>query len=394
MVFVSRRLEGLAQSDIRRMTRECLRVGGINLGQGLGRLPTPEVVADAAKAAIDARKATYTLPEGIVELREAIAAKLERDNGISAGADEIVVTLGATGAFAAALTGLLDPGDGVLLMEPFYGYHLNTAVVAGLEPHYLELQAPAFALTEAALRAALRPNTRAMVVCTPSNPSGKMFSRAELELVARVARERDLLVITDEIYEYIRYDQREHISPAAVADLWDRTVTIMGFSKTFSMTGWRLGYAVARRELARSIILVNDLYYVCAAAPLQYGVTAGFGLPASYFEGLRATYQRKRDLLCAALDDAGDRARGCLLRARRVLAPRPAHGARRRDVPAQRGEGRRGPRFGVLPRRGGRDPAAFLLRRRGRRARRGVRTAAPVPSLTGAVRRPRRSAAR
>ena len=306
--FLARRLQGLAQSDIRRMTRESDRVGAINLGQGLGDLPTPPLVAAGAIAAIESRKATYTYPEGIVELRRAIAEKLARDNGMTADPmTEVVVTVGSSGAFTCAINALLDPGDGILLMEPYYGYHLNGSIVAGLQPHYLTLAPPAFELTEAALRACIKPNTRAVVVCTPSNPSGKMFSRDELEILARVAIEKDLLVITDEIYEYIRYDDREHISPATIAGLADRTVTIMGLSKTFSITGWRIGYAVAPEPMARAMALVSDLYYICAPAPLQHGVAEGFKAPPSFFSDLAAVYQTKRDMLCTALDDAGMR---------------------------------------------------------------------------------------
>jgi aminotransferase len=290
------------------MTRECDRVGGLNLGQGLGDMPTPPLVAEGAKAAIDARHATYSYAEGIVELRTAIAAKLARDNGIEADPmTEVVVTVGSSGAFTCAINALLDPGDGILLMEPYYGYHLNCAIVAGFEPQFLTLEPPAFDFTEAALVASLKPNTRAVVVCTPSNPSGKMFSRGELEILARVARERDLLVITDEIYEYIRYDGREHICPATVGGLRDRTVTIMGLSKTFSITGWRIGYAVAPASMAKPIGLVNDLFYICAPTPLQHGVAAGFEAPASFYSELAAQYQRKRDMVCGALDDAGMR---------------------------------------------------------------------------------------
>jgi aminotransferase len=302
----ARRLQGLVQSDIRRMTRECERVKGINLGQGICDLPTPPLVRDGAIAAIEARKSTYSHPEGAIELRHAIAEKLARDNGITADPkSEIVVTVGATGAFTAAIHALLDPGDGILLFEPYYGYHLNGAILAGLEPHYLRLAAPEYALREKELRAALRPNTRAVVVCTPGNPCGKMFDRSELEMLARVAREKDLLVITDEIYEHIRYDGREHVSPATVADLADRTVTIMGFSKTFSITGWRLGYAVAKPELAHAMTLVNDLFYVCAPTPLQHGAAAGFKAPPSFFTELAADYARKREMTCVALERAG-----------------------------------------------------------------------------------------
>ena len=302
---IARRLEGLVQSDIRRMTRECERVSGINLGQGICDLPTPPLVRDGAIAAIREGRSTYSFAEGTPQLREAIARKLERDNGFRADpATEICVTVGASGAFAATISALLDRGDGLLLFEPYYGYHLNAALVAGFEPRYLTLQPPEFALREEELERAVDAKTRAVVVCTPSNPSGKMYSRKDLEALARVAQKHDLLVITDEIYEYIRYDGREHLSPASIPGLRDRTISIMGLSKTFSITGWRLGYAVGPAELIRAVTLVNDLYYVCAPTPLQLGAAAGFAAPRAYFEDLESSYQRKRDVLCAALSSA------------------------------------------------------------------------------------------
>ncbi|HET7785842.1 MAG TPA: aminotransferase class I/II-fold pyridoxal phosphate-dependent enzyme [Myxococcales bacterium] len=303
---IARRLQNLAQSDIRRMTRECERVGGINLGQGICDLPTPPLVRDGAIAAIRENRSTYSFAEGTLELRRAIAEKLRRDNGIEADpASEVCVTVGASGAYAATLNALLDPGDGLLLFEPYYGYHLNAALVSGLVPQFVTLAPPDFTLREEALEAAITGATRAVVVCTPSNPSGKMFSREDLSALARVAKKHDLLVITDEIYEYIRYDGRAHVSPATVDGLRDRTVTIMGLSKTFSITGWRLGYAVAPPELTRAITLVNDLDYVCAPTPLQLGAAAGFAAPRSYFDELQSGYQRKRDAICSALVAAG-----------------------------------------------------------------------------------------
>ena len=288
------------------MTRECERVSGLNLGQGICDLPTPPLVRDGAIAAMRENRSTYSFPEGARELREAIAKKLARDNGLAADPrTEICVTVGASGAYAATINALLDPGDGILLFEPYYGYHLNAAAVAGLTPEFVALQPPEFTLREEALDAAITPRTRAVVLCTPCNPSGKMFSRDELSIVSRVAQRRDLLVITDEIYEYIRYDGRPHVSPASIPGLRERTVTIMGLSKTFSITGWRLGYTVAPAEMTRAITLVNDLYYVCAPTPLQLGAAAGFDAPRSYFDDLQSTYQRKRDLICAALHRAG-----------------------------------------------------------------------------------------
>lgn len=302
----SHRLADLAQSEIRSMTRACNAAGGINLGQGICDLPTPEVVREAAIRAVERDASAYSYAEGLPELREAIAAKLERRNGIRADPEgEVVVTTGSAGAFTCVLHGLLDPGDGLLVPEPYYGYHVNAALVAGLDVQTLRLEAPDFAWDPERLRGALRDNTRAIVVCTPSNPSGRMLGRRELEDLAAVARERDLLVITDEIYEEIRYDGREHVSPATVADLGERTVTIMGLSKTFSITGWRLGYAVAPRPMAEAMTLVHDLFYICAPTPLQHGVAAGLDAPPELFEGMRADYARKREVLCDALDAAG-----------------------------------------------------------------------------------------
>lgn len=306
MIDRSQRLAGLAQSPIRAMTRACNAVGGINLGQGICDLPTPDAVRAAAIHAVQEDWSIYSYAEGIGSLRAAIAGKLARQNGITADPEaEVLVTSGSAAAFTCVLHGLMDPGDGLLLMEPYYGYHAGAAKVAGVEVHTLRLEAPAFELTAEGLRAALQPNTKAVVVCTPSNPSGKMFTRGELEALAEVARERDLLVITDEIYEEIRYDGREHVSPGSLEGLADRTVTIMGLSKTFSITGWRLGYAVAPAPMAEAMTLVHDLFYICAPTPLQHGVEAGFSLPQEFFEEMRADYARKRDLCCGALEKAG-----------------------------------------------------------------------------------------
>ena len=304
--FMSRALEGFSQSEIRRMTRACERTGAINLGQGICDLPTPSPVLEGAIAAIRGGKNTYTYAEGIPALRQAISEKLRRDNEIVADPEtEIVVTAGATGAYVSAITALLNRGDGILIFEPYYGYHYNSALIGGLEPQLVEMKPPSFAIDAEDLRAAIRPNTRAIVLCTPCNPSGRMLDESDLRIVADVARENNLLVITDEIYEYIRFDGRRHISPASYGDLWERTVSIMGLSKIFSITGWRLGYAVAPAPLARLITLVNDLYYICASTPLQHGAVEGFKLPSSFYQELQAEYQIKRDLICDALDSVG-----------------------------------------------------------------------------------------
>jgi aminotransferase len=303
---ISDRLRGLVQSDIRRMSRECERVGGINLGQGICDLPTiPELVEGACEA-ISSSKATYSKFEGIDLLRERIAAKCERFNGFSVDpSTQIVVTVGSTGGFAAAAMATLNPGDEVILFEPYYGYHLNTLKVLGIEVRYVPLQAPDWTIDFDALRAAFTSRTRGIVVCTPSNPCGKVFTREELEKIAALCREFNTWCFTDEIYEYIVYDGRRHLSMAAVAP--DVAITISGFSKTFSVTGWRIGYVAASAKVAASIGLVNDLFYVCAPTPLQWGIARALEIGDEYYRNLAADYEKKRDLLAAALRDAGFR---------------------------------------------------------------------------------------
>ncbi|HEY0155921.1 MAG TPA: pyridoxal phosphate-dependent aminotransferase [Thermoanaerobaculia bacterium] len=301
---ISDRLRGLVQSDIRRMSRECERVGGINLGQGICDLPTIPELVEGATDAIASSKATYSKFEGIDPLREKIAAKCERFNGFRVDpATEVVVTVGSTGGFAAAAMATLNPGDEVILFEPYYGYHLNTLKVLGIETKFVPLQLPDWSIDFDALRAAFGPKTRGIIVCTPSNPCGKVFTREELERIAALCHEFNAWVFTDEIYEYIVYDGRRHLSMAAVDR--DVAITISGFSKTFSVTGWRIGYVAADRRVTGPIGLVNDLFYVCAPTPLQWGISRALDIGEDYYRNLAADYEKKRDLLADALREAG-----------------------------------------------------------------------------------------
>jgi aminotransferase len=249
----------------------------------------------------------YTRYDGLGELRRAIARKVERDNGARLDPEsEVVVTSGATGAFYAACLALFDPGNAVVLFEPYYGYHVDSLRALSLTPSLVPLQAPNWSFTVEQLCAAIGPNTRAIVINTPGNPSGKVFSRAELEAIAGVAREHDLYVITDEIYEYFLYDGHEHVSFASLPGMRERTVTVGGFSKTFSITGWRIGYLLATSELCYKIGHAHDLVYVCAPAPLQMGVARGLDtLPPAFYEELKTEYAHKREKLCSALERAG-----------------------------------------------------------------------------------------
>lgn len=304
----SSRIEGLVQSPIRAMTRACLAVGGINLGQGVCQMPPPEEVVNGAIAALRSGMAAsmYAKYEGVDELRSAIAVKLRRFNGLTVDPDrEIVVTPGVSGAFAAAALALLDPGDEAVVFEPYYGYHVNTLLLAGVTPRFVTMTPPDWRLDPATLEAAFTPRTRAVVLNTPANPSGKIFSREEIEVIARLAERHDALLFTDEIYEHITFEG-DHVTPATLAGLRDRTVTMSGLSKTFSITGWRLGYAVAPERFARPIGLVNDLLCVCAPTPLQLGAARALSeIGDDYYAGLKAKYRSKRDRICAALRAAG-----------------------------------------------------------------------------------------
>jgi len=303
----SKQLAFLRQSEIRNMTLECVKVSGVNLSQGVCDTELPEPVRLGAAAAMLEGTNTYTRYDGLTPLREAIARKVMRDTGASVDPEtEVVVTSGATGAFYAACLGLFDAGDEVVLFEPYYGYHVDTLHALAVTPRLVPLELPNWTFSAESLRAAIGPKTRAIVVNTPGNPSGKVFTRAELESIASVAREFDLYVITDEIYEYFLYDGREHVAMATLPGMRERTLTLGGFSKTFSITGWRIGYLVGAADLCHKLGHVHDLVYVCAPAPLQIGVARGLEqLPDSFYEDLKLEYARKREKLCAALERAG-----------------------------------------------------------------------------------------
>ncbi|MBI4064006.1 MAG: pyridoxal phosphate-dependent aminotransferase [Elusimicrobia bacterium] len=305
---LSSRLSSLViQSEIRAMTIECEKAGGINLAQGVCDTEVPLAIRRAAAQAMDEGVNSYTRYDGLAELRQAIADKLARDNGLSVNPDsEIVVSAGSTGAFYCACLALLNPGDEVILFEPYYGYHLNTLAAVDAVCSFVSLEPPNWDFRPADLEAAVTPKTKAIMVCTPANPSGKVFSRLELEQIAEIAIKHNLIIFTDEIYEYFVYDGARHISPATLAQVRDRTVTISGFSKTFSITGWRIGYSVCRSDWAKTIGYLNDLVYVCAPAPLQRGVAQGLSeLPEQYYRDIRQEYALKRAQICEALNRAG-----------------------------------------------------------------------------------------
>ncbi|HSY34768.1 MAG TPA: pyridoxal phosphate-dependent aminotransferase [Acidobacteriaceae bacterium] len=295
------------QSEIRAMTVACAEMDGINLAQGVCDTDPPHPVVEAAIAAIRSGHNIYTRMDGIAPLREAIAQKFESFNRLAVDPNsQVLVTSGATGAMHASLLALLNAGDECVVLEPFYGYHVSTLRMMRVVPVVVPLAGPGFGLDVERLRAAITPRTRAIIINSPSNPSGKVFSRSELEALAEVAIEFDLFVFTDEMYEYFIYDGAQHISIATLPGMPERTITISGFSKTFSVTGWRLGYLAASDRWLPAIAYFHDLLYVCAPSPLQHGAAAGLlQLPQSFYDALTEEYQAKRNSICAALTRAG-----------------------------------------------------------------------------------------
>jgi aminotransferase len=304
---LSERRAWVSQSEIRNMTIECERAGGINLAQGLCDLEVPVDVRAGARAAIEEGVNVYTRYDGLAELREAVAAKHKRFYGMDVDPEtEIVVSAGATGAFYCVCLALLNPGDEVIVFEPYYGYHLSTLAAVQAVPAYVRMAPPDWRFNMEDLERAVTKKTRAMIINTPANPSGKVFTREELTRLAEFCRRHDLFVFTDEIYEYFVFDGKQHIPPATLDTMRERTITISGMSKTFSISGWRIGYCICDARWSRTIGYLNDLIYVCAPAPLQMGAARGLNaLEPDYYRRLSAMYQDKRDRLCQALDRAG-----------------------------------------------------------------------------------------
>lgn len=304
---VNQRMSTLAHSEIRAMTQACAKVKGINMAQGVCDTPVPTVVLKGAEQAMESGKNVYTRFDGLPELRQALASKLARYNGIKADPEtEITISSGATGSFHCACLALLNPGDEVILFEPYYQYHISALLAVEAVPVIVKMTAPHWTFSTGEIERAMTPRTKAIIVNSPGNPSGKVFSRTELEGIADVTRRHDLFAFTDEIYEYFLYDGSRHISLATLSGMSERTITVGGYSKTFSITGWRIGYSVADQRWASLIGAMNDLLYVCAPAPLQAGVASGIEqLPDSFYRDLAGDYQIKRDRICHALEKAG-----------------------------------------------------------------------------------------
>lgn len=304
---LAQRTADLRQSDIRAITFAVNAVDGINLGQGICDLPVPRPLQEGAVDAIsDDGTAIYTAYNGVRALRERIAEKASSFNKLPVQGDgDVMVSAGSTGAFVATILTLCDPGDEVILFEPFYGYHTGILRLLGVTPVSVPLAQPDWKVDLGAVEAAVTDQTKAVLVCTPANPTGKVWSRDELDGLLDLIERHDLYVVTDEIYEYMTYDGTEHVSLGSLPGAYERTVTISGFSKTFNMTGWRLGYAVAPPPVIETMGLVNDLTTICAPAPLQHGMARALPLDESYFQEMADEYAKRRRLMCETLDACG-----------------------------------------------------------------------------------------
>jgi aminotransferase len=287
------------------MTRISNQHGAINLAQGFPDFPMPEPMKDAACAAIHGDINQYAITWGSPALRLAIAEKYRTWYGMEVDPErEITVCCGATEAMAATFLALIDPGDEVIIFEPYYENYGPDAILAGAKPVFVPLEAPDWKLDPDKLRAAFSNKTRAIVVNTPHNPTGRVFTRDEISLIAELCQKFDVIAITDEIYEHIRYAGGHHVL-ATWPGMRERTVTISGLSKTFSCTGWRLGYAVAPPEFTSPIRKVHDFLTVGAPAPLQAAAAVGMAFDAEYYNHLALEYRARRDIMCSALDEAG-----------------------------------------------------------------------------------------
>jgi aspartate/methionine/tyrosine aminotransferase len=308
MPTISRKAAGFTESVIREMSRLATAHGAVNLGQGFPDFACPPELKDAAVEALHADLNQYAVTWGAKPLRDAIAAKTARwyPDWVVDPETEVTVTCGATEGMIAAFLAILDPGDEVIVFEPFYENYGPDAILSGAVPRYVTLREPDWSFDPDELRAAVTPRTRGLVLNSPHNPTGKVFDRAELETIAAVCREFDLVAFTDEIYEHIVYTG-EHVPLATLPGMRERTVAVNSASKTYSVTGWRVGWVIAPPELTAGVRKTHDFLTVGAAAPLQYAAAVALAMPDDYYEALARDYRRRRDTLLPSLEAAGFR---------------------------------------------------------------------------------------
>jgi aspartate/methionine/tyrosine aminotransferase len=303
---ISHKATQFTESVIREMTRLALQHGAINLSQGFPDFPAPDVLKKAAADAIFADVNQYAITWGAPRFRNAIAEKTKRSLGIEIDPErEITVCCGSTEGMLDVLMAVINPGDEVIVFEPFYENYGPDTIISGATPRYVQLRAPDWSFDPAELEGAFNNRTKAIIINTPNNPTGKVFSRTELEIIARLCMKWDVLAITDEIYEHIIYDGSKHISPVTLDGMRERTIVVNGMSKTYSVTGWRVGYIVAPAAITGPIRKMHDFMTVGAPAPLQEAGTVALRLPDSYYGELAAHYTARRDRLFGVLKAAG-----------------------------------------------------------------------------------------
>ena len=307
---VSKKASSFTESVIREMTREALKYGAVNLSQGFPDFSAPEDIKRRAMEAIDRDVNQYAITWGSKDFRDAIAAKTKTYLGIEIDPEqEITVTCGSTEGMIAAMMATVDPGEEVIVFEPFYENYAPDAILSDAHPRYVPLRAPDWNFDRDELRATFNKNTKAIIVCNPNNPTGKVFTRDEMEFIAALCREFDALCFTDEIYEHILYPRDgadiRHISMAQLERMRERTVVVNSMSKTYAVTGWRVGYCIAPPEITGAIRKVHDFLTVGAAAPLQAAGAYALSLPQEYYDALQREYQVRRDMLLPVLEQAG-----------------------------------------------------------------------------------------
>ncbi|MBI3028254.1 MAG: aminotransferase class I/II-fold pyridoxal phosphate-dependent enzyme [Candidatus Rokubacteria bacterium] len=304
--MISKRVQGFTESVIREMTRVNNQYGGVNLAQGMPNFPPPRELLEAAHRAIDGDFHQYAITWGTPQLRTAIADKYRKFYGMELDPDRnVTVCCGSTETMLSTLLAVLNPGDEVIVFEPFYENYGPGCIISGAEPVFVPLEPPDFSFDPDRLAKAVGPRTRAIIFNSPNNPTGKVFTRRELQLIADLCLTHDLLAITDEIYEHIIFDGQTHTPIATLPGMAERTVTISGISKSYSVTGWRVGYAVASPEISLGIRRAHDFVTVGAPHPLQEAAVTALTLPDSYYVWLREMYQAKRDLLLGLIEAAG-----------------------------------------------------------------------------------------
>jgi len=306
MPSTSQRTAVFTESLIREMSRVAAHHGAINLAQGFPDGNPPAALVEAARVAMDAGRHQYAVTWGAPELRTALAGKLQRFTGLPVNPEtDLVVTCGATEAMMVAMMTVCDPGDRVGLFSPFYENYNADAILTGATPVHVKLHPPHYGFDPAELRAAFSSGLKAFILCNPSNPCGRVFTRAELQQIAALAEEFDTFVITDEVYEHLVFDGREHVYFAALPGMAARTLSCSSLSKTFAITGWRLGYVQAPAAIIAQARKVHDFLTVGAAAPLQHAVVTALGWGPDYYAGLASEYEARRDVLLAYLRETG-----------------------------------------------------------------------------------------